>query len=120
MFSFLKLALLAAGLSQADAFFAPASVASATRTAGVSMDTSWRRSYNGKAGGAAVAAPAAAAAAPSGSMSIAQACKFMEIADGSVESKAAFLASKGVDAFTIAQAGCTSLGQYDCFGPVKG
>ena len=36
-----------------------------------------------------------------------------------VEAKAAFLASKGVDAYAIAQAACVSGGMYECFGPVQ-
>lgn len=36
----------------------------------------------------------------------------------SVEAKATFLESKGVDAYAIAQASCVSLGAYDAFGPV--
>ena len=36
-----------------------------------------------------------------------------------VEAKAAFLASKGVDAYAIAQSACVSGGMYECFGPVQ-
>ena len=36
-----------------------------------------------------------------------------------VEAKTAFLESKGVDAFTIAQAACVSLADYEAFGPVQ-
>ena len=36
-----------------------------------------------------------------------------------VEVKTAFLESKGVDAFTIAQAACVSLADYEAFGPVQ-
>jgi len=36
----------------------------------------------------------------------------------SVEAKAKFLESKGVDSYAIAQASCVSLGAYDAFGPV--
>jgi hypothetical protein len=36
-----------------------------------------------------------------------------------VEAKAAFLASKGVDAYAIAQSACVSGGMYESFGPVQ-
>ena len=36
----------------------------------------------------------------------------------SVEAKATFLESKGVDAYAIAQASCVSLDPYEAFGPV--
>lgn len=105
--------LLAAVLvAQSAAFMAPASVVAQSRTAAPTMaDTSWRRAYNGQAGGAAVAAaPAAAApAAASGSMSVGQACAFMEMeASTSFEDKKAFLLSKGVSEFVIAEAACTA------------
>ena len=69
------------------------------------------------AGGA--AAPAAAAAAPAkketatatGAVGVPEACKFMAspaLEGMSVEEKSAFLASKGVDSFVIAQATCVT------------
>jgi len=64
-----------------------------------------------------------AVAAGSGTMTVAQACAFMQdpaLADMSVEAKLEFLASKGVDPFVAAQASCTSLGGYAGFGPVQG
>ena len=64
-----------------------------------------------------------AVAAGSGTMTVAQACAFMQdpaLADMSVEAKLEFLASKGVDPFVAAQASCTSLGGYAGFGPVLG
>jgi len=36
-----------------------------------------------------------------------------------VEAKAAFLASKGVDAYAISQSACVSGGMYERFGPVQ-
>ena len=101
--------IVAVLVAQAGAFVAPASaVTASSRASQVSMaDTSWRRAYNGKGGGAVAAAPAAAA--PTGSMSVAQACKFMEDNAGvSFEEKKAFLAGKGVSSFVIAQAACTA------------
>jgi len=62
-------------------------------------------------------------AAGSGTMTVAQACAFMQdpaLADMSVEAKLEFLASKGVDPFVASQASCTSLGAYSAFGPVLG
>ena len=64
-----------------------------------------------------------AVAAGSGTMTVAQACAFMQdpaLADMSVEAKLEFLASKGVDPFVASQASCTSLGAYSAFGPVLG
>lgn len=78
------------------------------RAGSISMaDTSWRRSYNGRVGGAAPAAAAPAAA--SGSMGVAAACKFME-ANPSVSfaEKKAFLQSKGVSELVIASSACTA------------
>jgi hypothetical protein len=102
-----KLLAFAAVLSTADAFTAPVSAVGASRTAGVSMaDTSWRRSFDGR-GGAATAAAPAAAAAPSGSLTVGQACAFMQnsaIAGASVADVTAYLKSKGVDDFTIQEA----------------
>ena len=78
------------------------------RAGSISMaDTSWRRSYNGRVGGAAPAAAAPAAA--SGSMGVAAACKFMEANPAvSFADKRAFLLSKDVSEFVIAQAACTA------------
>ena len=48
--------------------------------------------------------------------------KFMQdpsVTNMPVEAKAAFLASKGVDAYAISQAACVSGGMYECFGPVQ-
>jgi len=88
-------------------------------------DDGWRRSYDGKGGsttlwsvpgGSAVAA--VATAAPSGEMTIEQCCTFMyQNDDASIEEKAAFLKSKGVSDFTIAQATCCSA--LDRFGVVN-
>lgn len=64
-----------------------------------------------------------AVAAGSETMSVAQACAFMQdpaLSDMSVEAKLEFLASKGVDPFVASQASCTSLGDYAAFGPVIG
>lgn len=90
-------------------FAAPMSRASVSvsRSSSISMDTSWRRSYDGR-GGAAVAAPSASSA-PSGTMSVPQACAFMAANPStSYEAKKAFLSSKGVPAFVIAQAECAA------------
>jgi hypothetical protein len=98
-------------------------------------------------GGGGGAAPAARAAAPAatGGATVVQAMKFMQdpsvtnmpvkitsqthdwrtpVTDAvelrwQVEAKAAFLASKGVDAYAISQAACVSGGMYECFGPVQ-
>lgn len=79
-----------------------------SRAGTVSMafpDNSWRKSYDGKGGATVV-----------------QAMKFMQdpsVTNMPVEAKAAFLASKGVDAYAISQAACVSGGMYECFGPVQ-
>lgn len=91
------------------AFTAPIAVARAPAINMQMTDFSWRRSYNGKVGGAAPSPPAAAA--PSGGMSVAQACIFM--ADPSLESvsfadKKSFLLSKGVSSFVITESACTA------------
>ena len=98
-------------------------------------------------GGGGAAAPAARAAAPAatGGATVVQAMKFMQdpsvtdmtvkiasqthdwrtpVTDAvelpwQVEAKAAFLASKGVDAYAIAQSACVSGGMYESFGPVQ-
>ena len=116
-----------------------------SRAGTVSMafpDNSWRKSYDGKGGvaagpavnasptaftlggGGGGAAPAARAAAPAatGGATVVQAMKFMQdpsVTNMPVEAKAAFLASKGVDAYAISQAACVSGGMYECFGPVQ-
>ena len=75
------------------------------------------REYNTAEASIPAAAPAAA------SMTVAQACAFMQdptLVAMSCEAKAAFLEAKGVNSFVIVQAGCVSLGQYDAFGPVQG
>ena len=64
-----------------------------------------------------------AVAAGSATMTVAQACAFMQdpsLSSMTVEAKLEFLASKGVDAFVGSQASCTSLGMYTSFGPVTG
>ena len=90
---------------QLAAFMAPPVVASRSRVSTIqASETSWRRSYDGK-GGVAVAS--------SGGMTVAEACKFMadpSLASASVADKNAFLASKGVDAFVIAQSECVEQG----------
>ena len=98
-------------VATASAFTAPvASRAALSRTSGATMqmtDFSWRRSYDGKGGVAAVAAPAPAAA--SGELTVAQACKFMEENPSvSFEEKKAFLLSKGVSPFVIIESACTA------------
>ena len=96
-------------------------------------------------GGGGAAAPAARAPAATGGATVVQAMKFMQdpsvtdmtvkiasqthdwrtpVTDAvelpwQVEAKAAFLASKGVDAYAIAQSACVSGGMYESFGPVQ-
>ena len=96
-------------------------------------------------GGGGAAAPAASAPAATGGATVVQAMKFMQdpsvtdmtvkiasqthdwrtpVTDAvelpwQVEAKAAFLASKGVDAYAIAQSACVSGGMYESFGPVQ-
>lgn len=117
-----------------------------SRAGTVSMafpDNSWRKAYDGKGdppvgpavnqsptafslggggGGAAPAARAAAPAASTGGVTVVQAMKFMQdpsVSGMTVEAKASFLASKGVDSYAISQAACVSGGMYECFGPVQ-
>jgi len=62
------------------------------------------------------------AAAATGGVTVVQAMQFMQdptVSGMTVEAKASFLASKGVDAYAIAQAACVSGGMYECFGPVQ-
>ena len=102
--------IVALVVAQAAAFGVPAAAAGLTagRASSVSMaEASWRRSFNGRGGGGAVAAPSA----PSGVMTVPQACVFME--DSSVASvpyaeKKAFLLEKGVPEFVIIEAACTA------------
>jgi len=64
-----------------------------------------------------------AVAAGAATMSVAQACAFMQdpsLSGMTVEAKLEFLATKGIDAFVGSQASCTSLGMYTSFGPVTG
>merc|ERR1719487_1715862 len=102
--------LLALALTSASAYQAPvAARGGVARASRVSMDNSWRRSYNGQGGGA-VATPSAPSTVQ-GLLSVQQACKFM--ADPSldkvdIEEKKAFLASKGISDFVIAQSSCTA------------
>ena len=104
----LRALLIALLVATAAAFTAPISSRGAvSRVSSVSMDGSWRRSYDGKGG----VAPAAASAAPSGSMSVAQACVFLQsagVASTPFAAKKAFLESKGVSTFVISQAACTT------------
>ena len=98
----------------AAAFTAPLTVRHNSAVT-VTMDGSWRRSYNGRVGGA-VATPSAA---PTGTMSVEQCCTFMGMNPAeSIAAKAAYLSSKGVSEFIITQATCCSA--LDQFGPVKG
>merc|ERR1719230_1335484 len=103
------------------AFTAPmTSRATAVRASPVTMqmtDFSWRQTFNGKPPGEFAPAPwtsgtgvvVPTGAAPSGEMSVPQACIFMSAnPDITPEAKAAFLAEKGVSAFVIAQADCTA------------
>ena len=97
-----KALLAALAIDQAVAFHAPVSRVSTSRTSAISMDNSWRRSYDGKGG---------ASSGSTGGLSVAQACAFFA-ANPSVDAseKVSFLKSKGVSAFVIAQAECTSTG----------
>ena len=99
--------IVAVLVAQAGAFTAPVARVSASRVSQATMaDTSWRRSYDGKGG---VAPAPAAAAAPTGSMSVGQACKFMEMEPSvSFAEKKAFLLGKGVSEFVITEAACTA------------
>jgi len=102
-------AVVAALVASASAFSGPLSTV-ASRTAAPTMqmtDFSWRSTYNGKMPGEGVVTPTAAA--PSGSMSVPQACTFMAMAPSvSFEEKKAFLLSKGVSEFVITEAACTA------------
>ena len=100
--------IVALVVAQAAAFGVPAASPglSVGRAAPISMaEASWRRSFNGRGGGG------GAVAAPSGVMTVPQACVFME--DPSVASvpyaeKKAFLIEKGVPEFVIIEAACTA------------
>merc|ERR1719454_2620460 len=89
----------------AGAFTAPVS------RAAVSMqmtDFSWRSTYNGKLPGD-IGKVVSTAAAPPGEMSVPQACVFMaDCPSVPFEEKKAFLLSKGVSEFVIAEAACTA------------
>ena len=111
--------IVALVVAQAAAFGVPAAAAGLTagRASSVSMaEASWRRSFSGRA--ADCAAPGGlsgagsggvSAAAPSGAMSVAQACTFMASNPGvSFAAKKEFLLEKGVTEFVIAEAACTA------------
>ena len=99
-----KSLVAALAIDQVVAFHAPMTRVTNSRSSAISMDNSWRRSYDGKGG-------AGGAAAASGSMSVGQACAFFA-ANPSIDAsqKKAFLQSKGVSAFVIAQSECTATG----------
>ena len=111
-------AVVAALVAQVAAFSAPpTAVPTSSSRAAVSMaEASWRRSFSGRA--ADCAAPGGlsgagsggvSAAAPSGAMSVAQACTFMASNPGvSFAAKKEFLLEKGVTEFVIAEAACTA------------
>ena len=95
------------GINTAPAVAAPASPAPESVEHDVFDPRSTTQTYEQKV----AAVPAAALSDELSDMSVSNACKFMAdpTLDGmSVEQKAAFLASKGVDAFVIAQATCVA------------
>ncbi len=68
----------------------------------------WQEASAAASAASAAATPAAAPAA-SASLSVAQACTFMEMEPSvSFEEKKAFLLSKGVSEFVVAEAACTA------------
>uniref|UniRef100_A0A7S2JNA7 Uncharacterized protein n=1 Tax=Haptolina brevifila TaxID=156173 RepID=A0A7S2JNA7_9EUKA len=112
-----------AAIALAVAFTTPLSVRSGSAVSATMMSDDWRRSYDGKGGGATLwsvpgGSAAATASAPSGAMTIEQACTFMYANDdATIEEKAAYLKSKGVSDFIIAQSTCCSA--LDRFGVVN-
>ena len=112
--------VFAAVLATAAAFQAPLSALPSSRTGAVTMDDSWRRSYDGKGTGVGGgSATASAPSAPSGSMSTTQALAFMQsLGDTPLADKIAFLESKGVSKKVIEDSVCVS--PLDRFGPVQG
>ena len=95
------------GINTAPAVAAPASPAPESVEHDVFDPRSTTQTYEQKV----AAVPAAALSDELSDMTVPNACKFMAdpTLDGmSVEQKAAFLASKGVDAFVIAQATCVA------------
>ena len=110
--------LVASMICAASAFSGPVSVVQAStagRTAAVSMDGSWRRSYDGRGSGVGGASAPAAAAAPAGAStdgskaSVTGVMSFM-VANPSISfaEKKAFLLDMGVSEILIAQSACVA------------
>ena len=115
-----KLCVLALAAT-ASGFSAPvASRATSVRAAPATMqmtDFSWRSTFNGKPPGEFSDGPwtpsavgkVVPTAAPTGEMTVAEACTFMAATpEATFAEKKAFLESKGVSAFVIAEAACAA------------
>ena len=95
-------------VASASAFNGPMAARPSASRAAVSMDGSWRRSFDGR-GSFAPGAGAPGTSAVTGGMSVPAACKFMESEPSvSFAAKKAFLLEKGVPEFVIIEAACTA------------